>query len=259
MGKTILVTGAAGKLGMQISLYFASENNNLILVDKDLVLLNFIKEKILKSFSNITVETFEVDFQSTNDLMTFTNAILKNFTAVDVIINNASITGDSNLSGFSGELSKEFQTTETFNEVFIVGVTAPFVIIRELHPLLLNNINSSIINISSIYGMVGLTKSIYQEFKMPPAAYAAAKGALISMTKYFATTLAPKIRVNCVAPGGILRSQPDEFIKKYSEVLPLQRMALEKDVVDTIAWISSDKASYLTGQVIAVDGGWTAK
>jgi NAD(P)-dependent dehydrogenase (short-subunit alcohol dehydrogenase family) len=107
--------------------------------------------------------------------------------------------------------------------------------------------------------MVGLTKSIYQEFKMPPAAYAAAKGALISMTKYFATTLAPKIRVNCVAPGGILRSQPDEFIKKYSEIVPLKRMALEKDVVDTIAWISSDKASYLTGQVIAVDGGWTAK
>lgn len=91
-----------------------------------------------------------------------------------------------------------------------------------------------------------------------PAAYAASKGGLIQLTRWLATTLAPAVRVNSVSPGGIARGQPDEFVKRYEARTPLRRMATEEDFKGIIALLASDASSYITGQDIMLDGGWSA-
>jgi len=91
-----------------------------------------------------------------------------------------------------------------------------------------------------------------------PAAYAASKGGLLQYTRWLATVLAPTVRVNAITPGGVWRNQPDSFHKKYVERTPLKRMAREEDFKGAIAYLASDLSSYVTGQNIIVDGGWTA-
>ena len=89
-----------------------------------------------------------------------------------------------------------------------------------------------------------------------PAAYAASKGGLLQLTRWLATTLAPDVRVNAVSPGGIFRGQPQAFVERYTSRTPLGRMASEHDLRGAIAYLASDLSSYVTGQNLAVDGGW---
>jgi NAD(P)-dependent dehydrogenase (short-subunit alcohol dehydrogenase family) len=89
-----------------------------------------------------------------------------------------------------------------------------------------------------------------------PAAGAVSKGALIQLTRWLATTVAPDIRVNAISPGGIFRNQPESFVKRYAERTPLARMATEDDLRGAIAFLASDLSLYVTGQDLAVDGGW---
>jgi NAD(P)-dependent dehydrogenase (short-subunit alcohol dehydrogenase family) len=89
-----------------------------------------------------------------------------------------------------------------------------------------------------------------------PAAYSVTKSGLIGLTRWLATTISPDVRVNAIAPGGIFRNQPDEFVKKYSSKTPLERMATEDDFRGIIQFLASDLSSYVTGQVISVDGGF---
>lgn len=118
----------------------------------------------------------------------------------------------------------------------------------------------SIINIASIYGIVGPDFSVYEGSEMTmPAAYAAIKGGVINFTKYLASYLGPEgIRVNCVSPGGIFDSQNEAFVKRYEAKTPLRRMASPADVAPSISFLLSDDASYITGHNLVVDGGWTA-
>ena len=89
-----------------------------------------------------------------------------------------------------------------------------------------------------------------------PGAYAASKGSMVQLSRWLATTLAPKVRVNTISPGGIKRGQPKSFIDKYEQRTPLARMATEDDFRGVIAFLSSSASGYITGQNIMVDGGW---
>lgn len=117
----------------------------------------------------------------------------------------------------------------------------------------------SVVWISSIYGVVGSDPSLYRGTSIPQThpSYAETKGAIIALTKHFATTL-PPVRVNCVAPGGIYRNHSKQFVKKYSSKVPLGRMATEDDIVGPVLFLCSDAARYITGQVLMVDGGYSA-
>lgn len=127
------------------------------------------------------------------------------------------------------------------------------------HQQLASYARSSIINLGSIYGVLGNDPSLYEgtEVEKTPAWYAASKGALIALTRWQATNLAP-VRSNCVCPGGIYRNHSDVFNKRYSEKVPLRRMASEADIVGPVLFLASEAASYITGQVLMVDGGLSA-
>lgn len=125
------------------------------------------------------------------------------------------------------------------------------------HHYLATCATSSIINISSIYGVLGNDPAMYEgtEVEPTPAWYAASKGALISLTRWQACNLAP-VRSNCVCPGGIERGHSAEFKSRYSAKVPLGRMAREADIVPLVLFLADPvRAAYITGQCIAVDGG----
>lgn len=127
------------------------------------------------------------------------------------------------------------------------------------HEMLARRARTAIINIGSIYGTLGSDPSLYQgtEVESTPAWYAASKGALVALTRWQACNLAP-VRSNAVCPGGIYRDHSEEFTRRYCAKVPLARMATESDVVNAVEWLASEKASYVTGVVLPVDGGFSA-
>ena len=119
-----------------------------------------------------------------------------------------------------------------------------------------------IINIASIYGVIGGKPSMYEGtyVQHPPIGYSAAKGAIIAMTRALATKYGPYgVRVNCVSPGGVYDNQDPVFVDRYCERVPLGRMATPKDVANAVIFLASDKANYITGVNLLIDGGITAQ
>jgi len=175
--------------------------------------------------------------------------------SLSVIINNAAFVSTSELSGWA--VPFESQTVETWRRALEVNLTAPFHLCQGLMPLLKQAEGATIINIGSIYGMFGPDWQLYEGTSMANvAAYAASKGGLVQLTRWLSTTLAPSVRVNAISPGGILRGQPEVFVKRYEARTPLARMAREDDFRGAVAYLATDLSAYVTGQILAVDGGW---
>jgi NAD(P)-dependent dehydrogenase (short-subunit alcohol dehydrogenase family) len=118
----------------------------------------------------------------------------------------------------------------------------------------------SVVNLSSIYGIVGPDFSVYEGTSLTmPAAYAAVKGGVINFTRYLASYYgASNLRVNCVSPGGIFDQQPASFVKNYEQKVPMHRMGKPEDIAGPVCFLLSDESSYITGHNLVVDGGWTA-
>ena len=128
------------------------------------------------------------------------------------------------------------------------------------HEYLARQARSSIINIGSIYGSLGSDPQLYTDTDVPPTPswYAASKGALLALTKWEATNLAP-VRANMVSPGGIFRDHADSFRERYEAKVPLKRMATEADIVPLVLFLADPiRAAYITGAIIPVDGGYSA-
>lgn len=126
---------------------------------------------------------------------------------------------------------------------------------------MVGQMSGSIINFASIYGVVGSKPAMYEgtDIQETPTWYAAAKGAIISLTRAIACKYgAAGIRANCISPGGVRDRQSMEFVHRYSERVPLGRMAYPADLVGPVLFLASDASAYITGQNLVVDGGMTA-
>jgi NAD(P)-dependent dehydrogenase (short-subunit alcohol dehydrogenase family) len=135
------------------------------------------------------------------------------------------------------------------------NVTALFSVCREFAKY---NPVSSIVNFTSTYGLGSPHPNMYPEGREKHIAYGVSKAAVIQLTRHLAVYLAPNIRVNCIAPGGIENGQDLSFIEKYNQNVPLGRMGKVNEVSGLVEFLISDKSSYCTGGVYPVDGGWTA-
>jgi NAD(P)-dependent dehydrogenase (short-subunit alcohol dehydrogenase family) len=139
-----------------------------------------------------------------------------------------------------------------------VNLTAPFILTQIFADALAESGHGSVINVASIYGMVGPDMRLYEDTTLGnAAAYGASKGGLLQLTRWLATVMAPHVRINAITPGGLWRDQPEVFVNRYVERAPLKRMGSEEDFKGAAAYLSSDLSAYVTGQNIVVDGGWT--
>jgi len=118
----------------------------------------------------------------------------------------------------------------------------------------------SIVNISSIYGVVGPDFSVYEKTDMTmPAAYSAIKGGVVNFTRYLASYYGSfGIRINCVSPGGIFDKQSAQFISNYENRVPMKRLGSPEDVSPSVTFLLGNDSKYITGHNLIVDGGWTS-
>ena len=176
---------------------------------------------------------------------------------LDILIHCAAYVGTTQIPGWA--VPFEQQTVAAWDSALRVNLTAAFVMAQEGQAALVASGHGSIILFTSIYGLVGPDLSLYSGTDMQNAtAYGVSKGGLIQLTRYLATVMAPRVRVNAIAPGGVWRGQPDVFRERYEVRTPLRRMAIEEDLKGAVAYLASDLSSYVTGHTLVVDGGWTA-
>lgn len=255
-GRRVLVTGATGHLGKVIAESMAELGADLVLVDRPGSGFEDLSRKLTSSWS-VSVICKPADLESQADRTALIEGLLQEGGRLDVLINNAAFTGTSDLQGWGGRL--EEQSVETWRRAVEVNLTAAFHLCQGLMPALSASGNGCIINVASIYGLLGPDWSLYAGTQMTnPAAYAVSKGGLLQLTRWLATSVAPGVRVNAVTPGGIARGQPPQFVERYVARTPLARMATEDDFRGAIAYLASDMSRYVTGQNILVDGGWSA-
>lgn len=254
-GRVVLITGGAGHLGQTFARTACALGASVVLVDID-----HRVEDVAAGLSgefHQPVQGIVADLSRFDDVRKLPSEAVRLFGRLDVLVNNAAFAGPPELKGWSVPL--EEQSPEAWQASMDVNLIAPFVLTQSAAPHLAAHGSGSVVNISSLYGMVGPDFRIYEGTTMAnEAAYNAAKGGVIQLTRYFATAYAPKIRVNCLSPGGILRGQPPSFLTRYEQRTPLGRMATEEDFVGPIAFLISDASQYCTGINLAVDGGWTA-
>lgn len=254
-GKKIAITGAAGHLGSSLAAVVADAGADLYLVDRDVAGLETVAAS-LRARANNPVDVFVADLEDEASRKSFFEELASKTSRLDGLVHNAAFVGTSDLEGWA--VGFKDQSLDTWRRALEVNVTAPFHLTQLLLPLLDAARAPSVVTIGSVHGIVGPDWQLYEGLKMAnPAAYAASKAALIQLTTWLATTLAPKIRCNSVSPGGLERSQPSKFVGRYEERTPLGRMGTEGDIVGSIVFLLSDASSYLTGQNIVVDGGYS--
>lgn len=252
-GRRALITGAAGGLGKIMAYSLAELGADLILLDRAGADLAALAADVQAAWG-IKAETVFCDLESEGERQGLIER-LSSEGRLDVLINNAAFVGTSGLEGWA--VPFEQQSIVTWRRAIEVNLTAAFHLCQGLSATLSASGKGSIINIASIYGEHGPDWGLYEGTSMSnPAAYGASKGGLLQLSRWLSTTMAPKIRVNAISPGGIARGQAAAFVARYEARTPLGRMATEDDFRGAIAFLASDLSAYVTGQNISVDGGW---
>ncbi|MFC1866758.1 SDR family oxidoreductase [Thermodesulfobacteriota bacterium] len=249
LGKIALVTGSTGQLGYQFCNALACEGATVWVSDLD---INRCKEVVSRLPENSPNYPLILDVGDPESVQNAFSEIKKVSGTLDILINNA---------GIAVFTPFEERTLDEFINVFKVNAGGTFLCTQAGVKLMRERkTKGSIINIGSIHGMVSGDPRIYTDCSRKTSeCYGASKAAIIHMTKYFAVHLAEfGIRVNCICPGGVFNNQGKDFVINYSYRTPMGRMAKETELAGTAIFLSSDEASYITGQSIAVDGGWTA-
>jgi NAD(P)-dependent dehydrogenase (short-subunit alcohol dehydrogenase family) len=256
-GRTVAITGGAGHVGRAAAEAYMELGANVVLLDRDAERMRATNDELGKLHRRFG-EAIPVDLESATDRQAAVAATLDVHGRLDVLVNCAAFAGSEDLTGWN--VPFEEQSIDTWRRAFEVNVTAAFHLTQLTAPHLRESPNGgAVVNVASIYGLVGPDLRLYTGTAMGnPAAYAASKGGLVQLTRWLCTVLAPSIRVNVIAPGGIERGQPNNFVNAYQERTPLQRLGQEQDLKGALAYLGSDLSAYVSGHTLVVDGGWTA-
>lgn len=240
-GKVALVTGAGRGIGREIALTLASYGADVIVnyngsKEKADEVVNEIEKMGRKA---VAVQCSVADFDACGEMIT---SMLSEFGHIDILVNNAGITKDNLVMKM---------TEEDFDAVIDINLKGTFNTIKHMYRPFLKQRAGRIINLSSVTGVLG---------NAGQANYAASKAGVIGLTKSMARELASRnITVNAVAPGFIATDMTAAMTEAAKEAtlaqIPLKRVGEPKDISEMVAFLASDKASYITGQVISVDGG----
>lgn len=254
-GRVALIAGGAGHIGSVMASALAELGAHVVLLDNDKTKCDG-KVKIISDLYNIEAFSLKVDLSEEKEVRSVPEHILKKFGRLDILVNSAALVGISKLKGWSVPFDE--QSADTWRKALEVNLTSVFVLTQVCKELLSASNNGSIINIGSVYGMLGPDMGLYEDTNMGnPAAYAASKGGILQLTRWLATVLAPSIRVNAITPGGVFRNHKEPFLQRFLKHIPLKRMATEEDFKGAVAYLASDMSLYVTGHNLIVDGGWT--
>ncbi len=253
--KTVILTGAAGYLGGNYADGLSQSGANVVLADINYQGCKKLEHKIREKY-DVDPLSVKLDLTQSKSINNLVSKITKKYSDIDVLINNAAYQGTPKIrtAGF------ENLTLETWNQAISVNLTGIFLLSQQIGKIMKNQKFGNIINISSIYGIVGADQRIYGKSGLNSAVfYAATKGAVLNLTRYLASFWnRTGIRVNTFSPGGVENKQDKNFVKNYSKKTMIGRMARNDEYVGALIFLASDASSYMTGSNLIIDGGWTA-
>ena len=235
-GKKILITGATGGIGSALVKKFLSLEGTVLATGTNTEKLDNLKKK----FPNINVLKFDLSDHS--KIEEFIENVASQLVGLDILVNNAGITMDN--------LSLRMKSEE-WKKVIDINLSSTFYLCKYAIKKMLKNKYGRIVNITSIVGHTG---------NLGQANYSASKAGMVAMSKSLAIEYAKKnITINCVSPGFIQSSMTDKIVESIKAALtsriPMSRLGTGEDVSNTVAFLSSESASYITGETIHVNGG----
>ncbi len=239
--KIIIVTGGSGLIGKELIADINRKGGKSINAD-------------IGVETNLKSGTIRMDITNDQSIQTGIDQIIAEFGRIDGLVNNA--------YPRTKDWGTKFEDIEpaSWRSNLDMQLNSYFVCCQKVLQVMAMQNYGSIVNIASIYGVVGNDFTLYEEYGgTSPAAYSAIKGGLINFTRYLASYFGKKgIRVNCVSPGGIFDHQHPSFISRYEAKVPMRRLGNPDDIAPAVSFLLSDEAKYITGQNLIVDGGWTA-
>ena len=240
--RTVLVTGASRGIGKSIATLFAENNYNVLInynksEEEAMDLYNSLKSK------GYSVDVYKADVSKKEEVNMMINYCIGKFEKIDVLINNAGISKTNLFTDIS---------YEEWDEVMATNLNGVFYTTKKALQYMIPEMSGKIINISSIWGMVGGSFEVH---------YSASKAAVIGMTKALAKELGPSnIQVNCIAPGVIqtdmLNNVSQETLEMLREETPLMKLGTVEDIAHTALFLANENANFITGQVISPNGGF---
>ena len=239
--KVVVVTGASRGIGKEIALKYAENGYN--------VAINYVSDKtnveeLEKEFKEKGAEALIVkaDVSKSEQVQEFIKAVIEKYGKIDVLVNNAGITRDMLLMRMR---------EEDFDKVIEINLKGTFLVTKEVVPYMMKKRDGKIISLSSVVGVTG---------NAGQCNYSASKAGIIGFTKSIAKELASRnIRANAVAPGFIDTDMTnvlsDEVKENINKQIPMRRMGTAREIANVVYFLGSEESSYITGQVINIDGG----
>ena len=251
--RVALITGGAGHIGAAMGEALAELGAKVVVLDSSQSACDAASDKIQRQYGTETMPLV-IDLADENSIRGAPD-IVNRFGRLDILVNCAAMVNTSNMKGWIAPFKE--QATEVWRLALEVNLTAPFILTQIFADALTVSGHGSVINVGSIYGMIGPDMRLYDGTPLGNAAAYGQQGGLLQLTRWLATVMAPSVRVNSISPGGVWRSQPEIFVKRYEERTPLKRMGMEEDFEGGVPFFASDLSVYVTGQNLAVDGSWT--
>ncbi|MBI5204846.1 MAG: SDR family oxidoreductase [Nitrospirae bacterium] len=245
--KVALVTGGAGLLGREVAKALYDFGARVYIGDVD--------ERKAKEISGDTgIGYVHFDITSEDSIGKAMETVIRDNGGLDIMVNSAY----PRTKDWGNKIEKV--SLESWRNNVDSHMGGYFFCCRKAAEQMKQQGGGTIINLASIYGVVAPDFSIYEGTEMTmPVAYSAIKGGIIALTRYIATYYAKyNVRANTVSPGGIFDNQEETFVRRYSDKTPLGRMGSPSEVTGAVVFLASEASSYVTGQNLIVDGGWTA-
>ena len=237
----IIVTGGSGLLGKEIINNIRLNNGIPINLD-------------IKCENNLEKGTINCDVTDSKSIKKSIGKILDHYGKINGLVNNAYPRTKDWLNKL------EDVSDESFSKNIDIQLSHVFKISKPVLEIMKKQKSGSVVNIASIYVMVGNDFTIYKDTDdNAPVACSSIKGGVINLSRYLASYYGKyNVRSNCISPGGIYNNQDKSFVKNYNNKVPMQRMGTPDDIAPLVTFLLSSDSKYITGQNIAVDGGWTS-
>jgi len=252
--RVAVITGGAGVLGMEFAHALAGYGARVVVSDIDQAKCDACAEDVSASHGTEAVGV-AADVSKPEEVTGSVEQTVARFGRIDILVNSAAATRMDKIY-----TSFEEYPVDVWKQVLEVNITGMFLITQAVGRVMLDQRCGSIINISSIYGVVAPVPSIYEgaDFNTP-AVYSVSKAGVIGLTRYLAAYWGDKgVRVNSITPGGVFNDHEDPFLAAYNARVPMGRMACPAEPAGAVVFLASDASSYVTGHNLVVDGGWTA-
>ncbi|MES1185437.1 MAG: SDR family oxidoreductase [Myxococcales bacterium] len=262
-GRVVLITGGAGLLGAEHAAAIAEAHGVPVIADVRGGDAERVAESVRERYG-VPASALELDVTSRASCEAALARVLAVHGRLDTLVNNAALNPKVEGAGLAATRFENY-SLELWNRELSVGLTGAFLCAQVFGAHMAAHGGGVIVNVASDLGLIAPDQRIYRrpglapaEQPVKPVTYSVVKGGLVMLTKYLATYWADAgVRVNALCPGGVFAGQPEDFVEKLTQLIPMGRMARKDEYRSALVFLCSDASSYMTGSNLVIDGGRT--